>query len=159
MAVNIVLARIDDRLIHGQVAIGWVKAVQPQQLIVANDAAADDPMQRTLMEMAAPPQVGLSLCQVKELPALLSQEALQGKRLLVLFATVRDALNAIENGLKIKELNIGGMRFSSGKKQIMKAVAIDDLDREYFRKIIAHGVHASIQMVSTDEPVGIEKFL
>lgn len=159
MATRFVLVRIDDRLIHGQVAIGWVKATSPSHLVVANDAVADDPLQRSLMEMAAPPSLQVHLCRVAELPAVLASPDLQEQRLLVLFATPRDALRAVEAGLAVKEINVGGMRFQTGKRQVLKAVSIDQQDAECFRKLLARNVRVTVQMVPTDEPLDIAAYL
>lgn len=154
-----VLVRIDDRLIHGQVAIGWVKAVAPDVIVVANDAVAADSLQRNLMELATPSNLQVVICRVSELAALCAGPALAGKRILVLFSTPQDALRVAESGLVFSALNVGGMRFKPGKRQVMKAVSIDDADVETFRALQARGVKATVQMVPTDEPVDIAKVL
>jgi PTS system mannose-specific IIB component len=159
MAANMVLVRIDDRLIHGQVAIGWVKAISPEWIVVANDNVAEDAIQRTLMEMAAPPNLGVTLCHVSEVAEICASPEMSGKRILLLFSSTQDALTAVESGLPVKEIDVGGLRYSPGKRQIMKAVAVDDKDLEDFQALMHHGIHVVIQMVPTDEPVDMRKYI
>jgi PTS system mannose-specific IIB component len=159
MTSQLGLVRIDDRLIHGQVAIGWVKTMKSQHLVVANDAVAEDPMQVCLMEMATPPGLGITICPVAEAGLVGSREEVNGKRILMLFSSPGDVCRAVENGLFLKELNIGGLRYSPGKKQITKAVAIDEHDAEHFRKLLGYKVKIQIQMLPTDEPVDIRKYI
>ncbi len=72
---------------------------------------------------------------------------------------VEDVLHAVQQGLMIKQVNVGGMRYSAGKKQIMKAVAIDQLDSNHFKKLLDEGIKVDIQMVPTDAPVPIDHYL
>jgi mannose/fructose/sorbose-specific phosphotransferase system IIB component len=159
MAATLVLVRIDDRLIHGQVAIGWVKATSPDTIVVANDAVASDSLQRNLMELATPPHLQVAICRVDECAALCNGPQFAAKRVLVLFSSPQDVLRAVEAGLDLHQLNVGGMRFKPGKRQILKAVSIDDQDVAVFRDLAQRGIKITVQMVPTDEPVEISKYL
>lgn len=159
MAATLVLVRIDDRLIHGQVVIGWVKATSPDTIVVANDAAAADTLQRSLMELATPSNLQVAICRVDEVASLCGSPQMNGRRLLVLFSTPQDVLRAVTGGLDVRRLNVGGMRFKPGKRQILKAVSIDGQDEAVFRDLAARGVHTTVQMVPTDEPTEIGKYL
>lgn len=159
MPVNLILARVDDRLIHGQVAIGWVKATATEQIIVANDKVAGDALQRSLMELAAPPVLGVTICRVDELAEVLRNPGLDGKRTIVLFATPQDVLAAVDRGVKLSQLNVGGMRFQPGKQQIMKSISLDENDIDCFRRLMGKSIKIQVQMVPTDEAVDISKFI
>jgi mannose/fructose/sorbose-specific phosphotransferase system IIB component len=159
MEKNLVLVRIDDRLIHGQVAVGWVKATTPNLLLVANDTVAADPLQRSLMELAAPPDVEVRVATVPEAVELCHGPETKEQRILLLFSTPQDVLRAVEGGLALRQLNVGGMRYLPGKRQILKAVSIDDQDAACFRELVTRGIHVTVQMVPTDEPVDIAKVL
>jgi mannose/fructose/sorbose-specific phosphotransferase system IIB component len=159
MPATLVLVRIDDRLIHGQVAVGWVKATTPEVIVVANDAVAADALQRNLMELATPQSLQVAICRVEEAVGLCQGPRLAGKRVLVLFATPQDVLRAVTAGLKLARLNVGGMRFKPGKRQVLKAVSLDEEDVKTFRALQAQGIQVTVQMVPTDEPVEIEKVL
>lgn len=158
MPVEYSLVRIDDRLMHGQVAVGWTKAVHPDHIIVANTAAFNDPMQKMLIEMASPPRFGLTICQIEQVANVCMQPQMENKRVIILFASVTDALIAVEHGLKVDHINVGGMRFSNGKKQILKAVAIDQADIDQFKQLIEKGIKVDVQMVPTDDPIPITRY-
>lgn len=159
MSATLVLVRIDDRLIHGQVAVGWVKATSPEVIVVANDAVAADALQRNLMELATPQNLQVAICRIEEAVGLCSGERLAGRRVLVLFSTPQDVLRAVTAGLKLDRLNVGGMRFKPGKRQVLKAVSLDEEDVRVFRDLLARGIQTTVQMVPTDEALDIEKVL
>lgn len=159
MSVQFVLVRIDDRLMHGQVAVGWTKAVRPDHIIIANDAVSHDTVQRMLIEMASPNQYGLTICEINQVARICEDKRMANQRVLLLFASPADVVQAVEQGLNIQKVNVGGLRYSAGKKQIMKAVAIDQADSEQFKILINRGVEVQIQMVPTDEPVAMKHYL
>ncbi len=159
MSVHFVLTRIDDRLIHGQVAVGWVKATTPDVLLVADDQVLQNPMQRSLMEITATPAFEVKVCGVQEAAEVCDRAEWKGKRVLLLFSSARDVTRAVAAGLPVREVNVGGMRYSPGKRQILKAVAIDQQDVAHFKQLLEKNIRVSIQMVPTDEPVDIRKYL
>jgi len=159
MSVKFVLVRIDDRLIHGQVAVGWVKATSPDLLMVADDTVVNNSLQKSLMEMASTPAFAVKICGVEESVVLCQQKALDGKRILMLFSSTQDVVRAIEAGLPVQEINVGGMRYGPGKRQIMKAIAINEEDIRNFNRLLNRGIKVQIQMVPTDEPVDIKRYL
>lgn len=159
MAAKIVLVRIDDRLIHGQVAIGWVKAVAAEHIVVADDSTADNPMMKILQEMAAPVPLKVTVCHVREVAAVCDSPALNGQRTLVLFPSPEAAVTGMESGLPMKEIDVGNLRCIPGREPINNAVAINEQDRANFRSLIGRGVRVVVQMVPTDEPVDMGKFL
>jgi mannose/fructose/sorbose-specific phosphotransferase system IIB component len=159
MAAELVLVRIDDRLIHGQVVVGWAKVVTPDFIVVANDAVAADSLQRSLMELATPSHLGVVICAVGEAAAACRRPPLEGKRALLLFSTPQDLLRAVESGLPVARADVGGMRFSPGKRQVLRAVSLDDADEACFHALLKKGIQLSVRMVPTDEGVDIRKFL
>ncbi len=159
MAADLVLVRIDDRLIHGQVAVGWAKVVTPDFIAVANDVVAGDTLQRSLMELATPSHLGVHICRVEDIAEACRKAPLDGKRVLLLFSTPQDVLRAVESGLAVTRVDVGGMRFSPGKRQIMRAVSIDDQDVACFQALLAHNIKVSIRMVPTDDDVDMAKYL
>lgn len=159
MAVTFVLVRIDDRLIHGQVVQGWAKSTKTEHIIVANDEKADDPIEVSLLELATPPQLGLSICPIHELVGLCKQDALDGKKVLVLFRSAEDVWRAIESGFEIEHLNVGGIRHGDNKNKVMDAVYLDEKDILYFRKIKEANTQIEVKMVPTDKPVTLDRYL
>ena len=113
--MSIVLARVDDRLIHGQVVVGWARALEADCLLVANDAVAADPMQRTLLPMAVPPHMKVAIWRVSEAADLVARGEMPGERAILLFASLSDALNFQRAGGPLPDLNVGGIRLAPGR--------------------------------------------
>ncbi len=151
----IVLARIDDRLIHGQVVVGWVNAVKANHIAVVHDGVAADEMQKGFMRLAVPPQLKVSFFTVAEAVEKLKGNGLSKDRLLLLFTNPDDAVELVKNGIHLKELNIGGMRFSRGKREVMKSVFLNEQDVQSFRSLSALGVTLVGKMVPTDTSVDV----
>lgn len=158
MAAILVLTRIDDRLIHGQVAVGWAKTTKPEVLLVADDQVEQDQLRQTLMEMASTPGARVLICRVEETAKVCARPELDGKRTLLLFSSPQDVCRAVDAGLRLQELNVGGLRYSPGKRQILKAIAVDEADLQAFRTLVRQGVRITVQMVPTDDPVDIRKY-
>jgi mannose/fructose/sorbose-specific phosphotransferase system IIB component len=159
MASEIVLVRIDDRLIHGQVVVGWVKALAATRIIVANDQVADDSLQCCLLEMAAPAPLQVTICPIAEVRQNLTATAAKNERIIILFSSPLDVRRAVELGVQMPQINVGGMRFNQGKKQILKAISVDNEDIQNFRYLLDQGLAITVQMVPTDEKQDIRKFI
>lgn len=145
---NIVLARIDNRLIHGQVATQWTGSVGANLILVANDEVASNTMRQHLMDMAAPQGVATRYFSLQKTIDVIHKAAARQHIFLVL-ETPEDALKLIEGGVPIKVLNIGNMHMSEGKRQVATSVAVDDADVAAFKKLVDLGVKLSIQRVPT----------
>jgi mannose/fructose/N-acetylgalactosamine-specific phosphotransferase system component IIB len=154
--MSVVLARVDDRLIHGQVVVGWARHCQADCIIVANDAVSADPMQRTLLPMAVPQGIEVAIYRVKEAADRLSSGAHAARRAILLFVSPADALNFRRLGGELNELNLGGIRMAPGKEQVRKSVSLGQEDRNALADLTAAGVEVYLQMVPGDPREGIE---
>jgi mannose/fructose/N-acetylgalactosamine-specific phosphotransferase system component IIB len=150
--VSILLARVDDRLIHGQIVVGWVRALEADCLIVANDAVAADPLQRTLLPMAVPPHIKVAILRLSEAAEAVSQGKLPGRRAILLFASLPDAARFLRSGGPLKELNIGGIRLAPGRRVLRTAVALGPDDVLAARELADAGTSLSLRMVPTELP-------
>jgi PTS system N-acetylgalactosamine-specific IIB component len=143
---NIVLTRIDNRLIHGQVATQWTSSVGANLLLVANDAVANDPMRQGLMKMACPAQASTRFFSIEKTCAIIHKAA-DSQKIAIICETPQDVLALVEGGVPIKSCNIGNMHMSEGKRQVATSVAVDDADVEAFRRLQNLGVELYIQRV------------
>jgi PTS system mannose-specific IIB component len=157
--VPLVLARVDDRLIHGQVVVGWARALEADCLVVANDAVAADPMQRQLLPMAVPPQIKVGIYRVAEAVEALKGGKYESRRVILLFASLADALAYAQAGGPLERLNLGGIRLSPGRQQLRTAVALAPADVDAARALIALGARLDIQMVPGDAPEALAPLL
>lgn len=143
---NIVLTRIDNRLIHGQVATQWTSSVGANLLLVANDAVANDPMRQGLMKMACPAQTSTRFFSIEKTCAVIHKAA-DSQKIAIICETPQDVVALVEGGVPIKSCNIGNMHMSEGKRQVATSVAVDDADVKAFRRLQELGVELYIQRV------------
>lgn len=148
--MKIGLARIDDRLIHGQVATRWTKETNVSRIIVISDEVAADHVRKTLLTQVAPPGVTAHVVDVAKAIRVYENPQYAKDRVMLLFTNPTDVLRLVENGVEIKSVNIGGMAFRQGKTQVNNAVSIDDKDIEAFKALDARGIELEVRKVSTD---------
>ena len=143
---NIELVRIDDRMLHGQVVSTWLKDYGIEQVLIINDKAANDPIQKSVAGLAAPKEVRVHLFGVDQFIDILKKTPIKRKTMLI-FTTSTDVLKLVENGLDIKEINVGGMRYNENRTRLSKAVSVTPEEEEAFRKLIDKEIKVFIQMI------------
>ena len=153
--MGILLIRIDDRLIHGQVVAGWVKAIKANHIMVVNDKVAQDEMQKVLLSMAVPASLKLSVLSIADAAVELKKEIAENDRLIILLNSPADALALVEKQVPIKSINVGGIHYCEGKKQILKAVCVDMEDIESLYQLERKGIELEGRIVPTDERINI----
>lgn len=144
------LARIDDRLIHGQVATRWTKETHVSRIIVVSDEVAADSVRKTLLTQVAPPGVSAHVVDVAKMIRVYNNPKYAGERVMLLFTNPTDVERIIEDGVEITSINIGGMAYRQGKTQVNNAVSLDQQDIEAFRKLNARGIELEVRKVSSD---------
>lgn len=153
---NIVLTRIDNRLIHGQVATQWASSVKANLILVANDKVANDTFRQGLMDMAAP-----SFCQTRyftlEKTISVIHKANPEQKIIIMCDNPSDVVTLVEGGVPITKVNIGNMHMADGKRQIATVVAVDDKDVAAFQKLIELGVELEIRKVPSEGTEDIQK--
>ncbi len=157
--MGMVLVRIDDRLIHGQIVENWMKFLKINHVIVVNDFVASDQMQKVLFSMAVPEHTKISILTIAEAKEAILNGHFEGDKAMLLFASPQDVLNLINKGVRIKEVNVGGIHYSPGKQQILKAISVSKEDLQAFQELDRLGVHLEARMVPDDEKIDIMKFL
>jgi mannose/fructose/N-acetylgalactosamine-specific phosphotransferase system component IIB len=153
----IVLSRIDDRLIHGQVVEGWVTFLKANSIYVADDRVASNPFQRSIMELSVPQGVKISIGRVEDICDQMRTAGFNADRIILLFSSPADVLRAINSGLDCGVLNIGGMHYVPGKRKLMDVLAVDDADLAALKELAAKGIKIAVQTVPHQRPVPLEK--
>ncbi|ECM9761785.1 PTS fructose transporter subunit IIB, partial [Salmonella enterica subsp. enterica serovar Typhimurium] len=149
------LARIDDRLIHGQVTTVWSKVANAQRIIICNDDVYNDDVRRTLLRQAAPPGMKVNVVNIEKAVAVYHNPQYQDETVFYLFTNPQDVLTMVQQGVKIATLNIGGMAWRPGKKQLTKAVSLDAADINAFQQLDKLGVKLDLRVVASDPSVNI----
>jgi PTS system mannose-specific IIB component len=144
------LARIDDRLIHGQVATRWTKETNVTRIIVVSDEVAADTVRKTLLTQVAPPGVTAHVVDVEKMIRVYNNPKYARDRVMLLFTNPTDVERIVEGGVKITSVNIGGMAYRQGKTQVNNAVSVDEKDIEAFNKLNARGIELEVRKVSND---------
>ena len=153
----ILLTRIDDRLIHGQVVVGWAQELKINHIIVVNDEIVKNDMQKFLFRMATPNDINLSILTTDEAAKKISGREFDNDLAMILFKSPSDICRLIQAGGKISEVNIGGMHFENDKIQLFDAVFVDDRDVAAFRVLNNMKVALEVRMVPTDTKKNIVK--
>jgi len=149
--MNIGLARIDDRLIHGQVATRWTKETNVTRIIVVSDEVAADTVRKTLLTQVAPPGVTAHVVDVAKMIRVYNNPKYAGERVMLLFTNPTDVERIVEGGVKVTSVNIGGMAFRQGKTQVNNAISVDEKDIAAFKKLNERGIELEARKVSTDQ--------
>ncbi len=154
------LVRVDDRLIHGQIVESWIPNLDIAEVVVVSDELVSDDTRCAIMRFATPDDIDLKIMSVEDAikysPAALKSEI----NILVLFQGLKQVIQLLDGGIKISELNIGGMHYSAGKNQsIGRAIFLSKEDRDYFKDIFSRGIKIEGRGVSSDSSVDIMKVI
>lgn len=158
--MDIVLSRIDDRYIHGQVVTRWVKTYPAERIIVVSDQVAGDELRKSLLLSVAPSHMKASVVTVEKMAKAWHSERYAGVSAFLLFGNPQDIVRLLEAGVKLKEVNVGGMIFEEGRRQITKSVSASEDDIIAFKKLAELGVHLELRQLPSDSSVNfIEKIV
>lgn len=157
--IKIVLARVDSRLIHGQVATAWTKSVNPSRIIVVSDAVAKDDLRKKLIEQAAPPGVKANVIPVEKMIEVSKDPRFGNTKALLLFENPEDVLRVVEGGVDIQEVNVGSMAHSVGKVVVSKVLSMGTEDVETFEELKSRGIKFDVRKVPNDSRDNMDEIL
>ena len=152
----IALARIDERLVHGQVLVGWVPHLGARRVVVADDEAAASPLARAAMTLALPPGVEAEVEPIGSVDwAGLARSA---EPVLVVLRGIAAAERALAAGLTPERspvLNVGNLHYAGGRRAITPSVFLSGVELEGLRRLAAAGFQVEVRAVPLDAPVGL----
>ncbi len=155
----LLLARIDDRLVHGQVAYGWGSALKPTLFAIVSDELRADP-ERSELYLFGVPETARG--RVLSLPEALGAEfrrEVETERTIVLMPGTDEARRLVEGGFPIVELNLGGLHFAAGKREFLPYVFLDEADLRRLDEISGRGVKIVAQDLPSNPAHPIEALL
>lgn len=147
---NIVNVRMDERLIHGQVAGIWAPSLHTQRIIVINDEAAADTLQKSSLRMAAPTSMRLSVLPVESAAKNIRSGKYGKQRLFLVFKNPTDVLRYLKAGGKLTHVNVGNMSYKEGSKDITKSIKVLEEEIDVFESIAAMDINVTAQLVPND---------
>lgn len=150
-----VLLRIDDRLLHGQVARNWMKQVGADVIVVANDLVNEDEKQQHLMDLVTPMGSKSYFFGLSEASTKIKD--LDEKDALVLVESPADALKLIEDGVEIDSVNVGNIHQTSGKEKVNESIFVDQNDVDTFKKIEASGKKLDFRTLPNDQAIDFDQ--
>ncbi|WP_348921362.1 mannose/fructose/sorbose PTS transporter subunit IIB [Enterococcus rotai] len=157
--MDIRLVRIDDRLIHGQVATVWTKSTNVNRILVISDAVAHDTLRKALLVQAAPPGVKVNVITVDKMIEAFADARFDNLKVMLLFTNPEDVRRVVEGNVVFNSVNIGGMSFTSGKRMITNAVAVNEEDIAAFKYLHDQGIKLEIRKVVADNQVDLMELL
>jgi PTS system mannose-specific IIB component len=154
--MGIVLVRVDDRLVHGQIVEGWLPSTRAQELLVANDALADDPVQRMIVMAAIPRSVSLVIDTVEGIADRLTPEANGAVRRMILVSKPVDALRLWKAGVHFRRLNLGNLRCGNVSLCLSRSVVVGEESLKVLCALAREGIKVDIQSVPFEKRVRLD---
>ncbi len=156
---NVVLTRIDERLIHGQVMTSWLKLCDANVILIIDSASAANAFLKRILFAAAPKDMELLVMTETEAAAYLKEEPAPGEKILILSKTPGPLLHALKEGVKLEEIILGNMGGGPGRSRFNKNISASPAEIQDFRDITALGVSIYCQMVPSDSKEDIKRLL
>ncbi|RVU98015.1 PTS mannose/fructose/sorbose transporter subunit IIB [Coriobacteriales bacterium OH1046] len=156
---NLVLVRIDDRLIHGQVVTQWMKDAHANKVLIIDDGLPDDALMKRVLKAAAPPGVKVIIKSIADsIPYIQGDPKTDDEAILVLvkFPAVIEAL--LDAGITIPKVILGGMGIRGDRKVFNRNVAANEEEIACMKRIVAKGSALVYQLVPSDAPVDVQTY-
>ncbi|WP_184545578.1 PTS system mannose/fructose/N-acetylgalactosamine-transporter subunit IIB [Mucilaginibacter sp. FT3.2] len=153
------LTRIDDRLVHGQVAFTWTPSLGADCLVVANDKVAKDEFMKMTLGLAKPAAAKLVIKSLADAATFINDPRAQGLKILLIVNSVQDAAAMANSVSEITSINVGGIRTKEGAKAIAKAIALTEDDIVVIKQMLAKGIELEVRQVPTDKKVLIDTLI
>ncbi len=149
----IVLTRVDDRLIHGQVVLGWGRILQPDRIVVADDEVAASEWESNLYLTAAPQEIKVSILSIQEAYEQVRGGVFDRERIILLVKHPQGVLDLVNLGLEVDTVNVGGLHYAEGKERILDNVYLDAGERNALRELVKMGITLESRALPGDESV------
>ncbi|NIM97019.1 MAG: PTS transporter subunit IIB [candidate division Zixibacteria bacterium] len=149
--MSIILYRVDERLIHGQVVVGWGNRLQFDRVVLVNDQVASNPWERELYLSCVPLYMKANILSVDEAVSKILQDGFATERAVVLVDSPFDVLTMVKKGVKLDSVNVGGVHSKAGRKKILPYLFLSLEEISAFRRIISTGIRCECRDVPLAE--------
>ena len=156
--MSIVLYRIDDRLIHGQVVVGWGQPLDIGFIVLVDDDVAASDWEQELYRMGTPPEMNVYFHSVDDAAATLSKYEADERPGILLTGDIASMLRLVRNA-GVKEVNVGGIHHRNDRKQRLRYVFLSPGEEQLLREMATLGAHVTAQDVPATHPVPLEDLL
>lgn len=155
---EIVLARVDDRLIHGQVMTSWLNYTGANRIIIIDNETAADPFMSMIVTSVAPANIKTEVFNVEEGSKKLKDIG-DSDKIIVLAKTPSTYVELIEQGVEIPTMNIGGMGAKPGRKKLYKNISASEKEKNDLKKVVDKGIPVSIRIIAEDKAIDVKHLL
>ncbi|MBE6083432.1 MAG: PTS sugar transporter subunit IIB [Tissierellaceae bacterium] len=155
----IVLSRIDDRLIHGQVMTSWLNVTGANKIVIVDNATAKDTFMKSILSSVVPANIKIDILTIDESIPVLKNYGDSKDKVILLVKEPNAILELVENGIPLKNVNIGGMGVKPGRNKLYKNIYASKEERETLKKLIQREINVQIRIIAEDNAVDIEKYL
>ncbi|MBO0458223.1 PTS mannose/fructose/sorbose transporter subunit IIAB [Enterococcus hulanensis] len=154
---EIKFVRVDHRLIHGQVITKWMKLVNANKIVIVDDTLGKDPFMADVYAMAAPAGVKVEIIDTQEIVNRLTKGAYANDQLFLLFKNISSVKNAVNNGLKLKQLQLGGVPYEQGRTKVISAVSLLKEEVDFLEEMTNSGTEVVAQIVPEESAIGFDE--
>lgn len=152
----IVFARVDDRLIHGQVVQAWLPELNVDEVLIPCAKQRANLLNPALLRLSLPYEYKLT---VLDSHACMQYTRKSERRIFILTGTVQELADLIEDGLQIKSINIGGMHFKEHAQKLADNVFLDEQDKYFLRIIDGLGIRIETRAVPSAKSISVKEAL
>ncbi len=152
----IIFARVDDRLIHGQIVQAWLPELNIDEVVIPCSQEQEKHMNKKLLRLSLPFEYDLSVLETENCVAYMANS---GKRIFLLMESLQDFQRLVEDGLQIKSLNIGGMHFKEGAQKLAEHVFLDEQDKNTLKILTDLGIEVETRAVPSSASMSIKEIL
>ena len=156
--MDIKLARVDERLVHGQIITSWSKTLGITKIVVIDDDVAKDPFMSQVITLSAQQGMNIAILEAKKATEVLQNDQTSTSTML-LFKNPKAILEMAEAGFVLPEINLGNLGSSPNRKRISKNVNLSPEEEEIVKKIIAFGTTIYLQMLPGDPKIDLSSVL
>jgi mannose/fructose/N-acetylgalactosamine-specific phosphotransferase system component IIB len=158
--MSILLFRVDERLIHGQVVVAWGSHLHPDTIIVVDDALADSEWEQELYSLGLPPDITAKFESVDAARQALDDWRAGRDRIMLLTRDVSTMLRLGRDGLlRDADVNIGGIHHAPGRREVLPYVFLSDSDATRLRDLDAEGARISARDLPGSREVGLDQLV
>lgn len=155
--MSVALVRVDDRLIHGQVVVGWGQALDPGRLVLADDGVASREWEQDLYREGAPPEISVEFLTVEDAAAHVATWQQAAEKTIVLVGDVPSLVRLCDAAPQVRAVNLGGIHQSEGRKKYLPYLFLSDEELLQLADLAARGIEISAQDLPTAACVSFER--
>ena len=155
---NILLTRIDNRLIHGQVMTQWIQQASANEVVIVDDGVAKDAFIQMIMKSSVPAKISLKIFNMTDAIEYLNGDD-DGKRVFLLVKTPKTLVTLTDVGVHLDMVNVGGIGAKAGRKTLYKNISTSDEENKELRNLIDKGIKVFFRVVVTDSEEDVAKYV